>query len=68
MILKILLFVCGVISCALSLCFLLIYINLINMGYSFKDYVHFISRKFECWLLLIGIILIILSIIKRKGK
>ncbi len=66
MLLRIVMFLTGVLLCAVSLCFFVIYLNLLNMGYSFYDFVHFISKKFECWCLLIGIILIFLSLIKRK--
>ncbi len=37
--------------------FILLYTNLLTMGYSFLEFVKFISTRFECLLFLLGIIL-----------
>jgi hypothetical protein len=48
------------------------YLNVMAMGLSFLDYLLFISKKMECYLLIIGIILITVSIYlpldKKKTK
>ena len=51
----------------ISLSFIIIYLNLLTIGYNFLDYVHFIIRRIECINLVIGIILIILTMI-NGGK
>lgn len=68
MLLKIFLFLIGVVLCASGICFMILYLNILNMGYSFGNYVNFIIRRLECWNLLFGTILIIISMIKRKDK
>lgn len=66
MIYKLLLFILGIILISISLVFTILYLNLLNMGYSFFDYVNFIIRRFECYVFIIGIILIIISMRKEK--
>ena len=68
MLFKIFLFITGIILTSISISSIVLYLNLINMGYSFMEYVNFISVRFECFLFIIGILLIILSLIKRKEK
>ena len=49
--------------------FIILYLNLTTMGYSFFNYVNFISRRFECYFSIIGLIMMILSItIKGEDK
>ena len=57
----------GIIFCSISTFFLIIYLNLFTMGYSFLDFVKFINTRIECLLLYVGIILIIYSL-ERKIK
>ena len=59
--------VIGIILCSISIFFLIIYLNLFTMGYSFLEFVKFINTRVECLLLYIGIILIIYSL-ERKIK
>ena len=59
---RILLYIFGVILTSLGLFFIIIYLNLLTIGYSFLDFVKFISRRVEVWLLIVGIICIALSL------
>ncbi len=68
MLLKIVLFITGVLLTALSLVFIILYLNVLNLEYSFLDFVNFIISRGECWLIFIGILLIILSLKKGKEK
>ncbi len=61
------LFIFGIFLISFSLAYIILYLNLLVMGYSFLEYVKFISRKFECNSFLLGILCIYLSI-KRWGK
>lgn len=45
----------------ISISFIIIYLNLFTIGYSFIDYINFISRRIECINIFIGILLIYLS-------
>lgn len=42
----------------ISLTFIFIYLNLLTIGYSFYDYVKFISKRIECLNIFLGIIII----------
>ena len=59
---KISLYILGIILISFGIFFTIIYLNLLTMGYSFDEFVKFISRKLEFWFILIGIILIALSL------
>ena len=59
---RILLYIIGIILTSLGLFFIIIYLNLLTMGYSFLFFVKFISRRVETWLLVIGIICIAISL------
>lgn len=59
---KIIIYLIGVLFTSLGIFFTIIYLNLLTLGYSFGDFVKFISRKLEFWFILIGIILIIISL------
>ena len=49
--------------------FIILYLNLTTMGYNFFNYVNFISRRFEFYFSIIGLIMMILSItIKGEDK
>jgi hypothetical protein len=61
----IVLFLLGFFLSSLGLSFSIIYFNLMTMGYSFSQYVHFIISRIECSLLWIGILLMLIS---WKGK
>ncbi len=62
MMFRILLYIIGVILTSLGLFFIIIYLNLLTMGYSFSFFVKFISRRLETWLILIGILCIAISL------
>lgn len=59
---KIILYIIGIIFTSFGIFFTIIYLNLLTMGYSFLEFVNFISRKLEFWFILIGIICITLSL------
>ncbi len=62
---KVLLYIFGVILTSIGLFFIIIYLNLLTMGYSFLEFVKFISRRGEVWLLVVGIICIVFSLERR---
>lgn len=68
MIIKIFLFILGIIITSLSSMFIIMYANLLTMGYTISEYLFFILRRLECLIIIIGIILIIISLYKRKEK
>lgn len=58
----------GLILSSTGLVFIIIYLNLLNMGYSFSYYVNFIIKRVECLNFLIGIIIMFLALNIRKEK
>ena len=68
MIMRIIFFITGIIFISLSISFIIIYINLLNMGYTFLEYVNFIIRRMEVIAFVPGVFLVIVSMLKRKDK
>ena len=52
----------GIIFTSLGIFFTIIYFNLLTIGYSFLEFVQFISRKIEFWFIPLGLILLIISL------
>lgn len=67
MLLRLILYLSGVLFCSLGVLFIIIYLNLLNMGYNFIDYVQFIIIKPECLIIFLGMFNIYMAL-KRKGK
>lgn len=67
MVFKIMMFLLGILMASIGLSFIIIYLNLLNMGYNFYEYVNFIISKWECMIIFVGVLLIFLSIY-RKGN
>jgi hypothetical protein len=59
---QIIILIIGIILTVLSISYIILYSNIMKIGYSFDDYLMFLSSRYECWLLLVGILLIIISI------
>ena len=65
MIKRIIIFIIGVFLCSNSLTFIIIYLNLLRMDYSFIDYLKYVSNSFECLTFIIGVPLIYFSLKKE---
>lgn len=48
--------------------YMIIYLNLLSLGYNFLEYVKFISRRIECLNAIIGIILMLIILLTKGGK
>ena len=48
--------------------FIILYLNLLTLGYNFSFYVNFIIRRIECYYSLIGLIIIIITIFTKGAK
>ncbi len=69
MITRIALFLIGFGFSVIGFAFIISYLNLIPLGYNFFEYVNFISRKIECLIGPIGLIITFLSIfVKGEDK
>jgi hypothetical protein len=47
--------------------YIIMYTNLMTIGYSFSEYLYFISGQIECLLALIGLVIISLTIFVKGG-
>lgn len=65
---KYILFVLGFILSVIGLSFIIIYLNLLVMGYSFLDYVKYIFCKMECIVFFVGYFIIVIFLLKGKKK
>ena len=48
--------------------FIILYLNLLTLGYNFKYYIHFIIRRIECYYALIGLVILILTLTIKGAK
>ena len=47
--------------------YVILYLNLLTIGYNFYEYVNFIFSRFECYLIFVGFIILILSLFIKGG-
>lgn len=59
--LRVFILILGILSCSVGLMFWILYLNLLTLGYSFLNLVHFIISRGECMLFFLGILLIVVS-------
>ena len=48
--------------------YIILYLNILNLGYNFQYYVKFISRRIECYFTIIGFIILNISIYIKGDK
>ena len=65
---RILFFIIGLFLMTIGNVFILLYLNLLTLGYNFIFYVNFIIRRIECYYSLIDLIIIILTIFTKGAK
>ena len=58
----------GVILTAIGIFFCILYLSLMDMGYSFVQYGYFIIKRWECLLIIVGLVLIVLDGYERRKK
>ena len=66
--LRFLIFLFGFGLTVIGLSYIIIYLNLLSLGYNFLEYVNFIIRRIECLNLIFGIILMSISMLIKGGK
>ena len=64
----VLLLLFGFILAIIGLFFILLYLNLLVIGYSFLEFVYFIIRSLYCDLFFVGSFLIIIYLRRKKKK
>lgn len=68
MLYKIFLLFLGIILISYSLFFMIVYLNLLNIGYSLIDYLFFIVRRVECLIFIVGVFFIFIVMRKEKHE
>jgi len=68
MINKIFLLLLGIILVSYSLFFIIVYLNIMSMGYNFLGYLLFICKRIECLLIIPGILIIIYVLRKDRNE
>lgn len=68
MTLRIFLFLLGFGLTVTSLSYIILYLNLLSLGYNFLDYVNFIIKRVECLNVFLGILLMFLTLNINGGK
>lgn len=58
---RVLFFLFGIFFTSFGLMFCILYLNLLTMGYSFLNLVHFIIRRGECLLFFVGLFFLFLA-------
>jgi len=48
--------------------YIILYLNILSIGYNFEYYVNFISRRIECYFVIIGFIILNLSVFIKGDK
>ena len=48
--------------------YVILYLNLISIGYNFFEYVNFIFSRVECYFVIIGLVILILSMFIKGEK
>ena len=62
MLLRLIFFLFGFGLMVIGFMYSILYLNLLDLGYSFLDYVKFISRSWVCWYAVFGLVIITLTI------
>lgn len=68
MLFRIVCFLIGFGFSVIGFVFIISYLNLMTIGYTFKEYIHFINSNIECLIGPIGLIITFLSIYLPGGK
>lgn len=63
---KIFFFILGFILTVIGTIYIISYLNLLTIGYNFLEYIHFIIRRIECLYAVVGIIIMFITILKRR--
>ena len=65
---KVFFFLIGFALMVLGLSFIILYLNLLTIGYNFTFYVNFISKRIECYYTIIGFIIVLLTLTIKGDK
>ena len=65
---RIFFFLIGFALMVIGFVFIILYLNLLTIGYNFPAYVNFITRRIECYYTIIGFIIDLLTLTIKGAK
>ncbi|MFV0274908.1 MAG: hypothetical protein ACK5HL_01545 [Bacilli bacterium] len=65
---KIFFFLLGFGFTLIGFMYIILYLNLLSMGYNFLEYVNFITGRIECYFSIIGVVIISIVLRRSGGK
>ena len=65
---RIFFFLTGFSLMVIGFVFIILYLNLLSLGYNFFEFVNFIIRRIECYYTVIGFVIILLTINIKGAK
>ena len=65
---RIFFFLIGFALMVIGFVFIILYLNLLTIGYNFFFYVNFITRRIECYYTIIGFIIVLLTLTIKGAK
>ena len=65
---RIFFFLIGFALMVLGFSYVILYLNLLALGYNFSFYVNFIIRRIECYYAVIGFVIMLLTLITKGDK
>ena len=68
MLVKIIIYIIGILLISFGFSTLILYINLLSFGYTFKEYLCYVLSKFETYYILIGFLLINITYLIKGAK
>lgn len=68
MVARVFFFLLGFGLAVLGFTYIISYLNLLTMGYNFIQYLLFISKRYECIIALIGLLMVTCAIFKGGNK
>lgn len=65
---RIFFFLVGFALMVLGFSYIILYLNLLSLGYNFSFYVNFIIRRVECYYAVVGFLIMLLTLINKGDK
>lgn len=65
---KVFYFLLGFLLMVIGFFYTIVYINLISFGYNIKEYFLYLITRYECWFLVLGLLIILITLFRKEKK
>ena len=65
---KVFYFLLGFLLMVIGFFYTIVYINLISFGYNIKEYFLYLITRYECWFLVLGLLIILVTLFRKEKK